>query len=52
MPAPSSSPSVLLDAVAEAGLPPESLGAAESIGLLQALEALVRLAVAPAAAPG
>ena len=40
MPASSSSPSALLDAVAEAGLPPESLGAAESIGLLQALSAV------------
>src|SRR3954454_14249516 len=40
MPAGSSSPSALLDAVAEAGLPPESLGAAESIGLLQALSAV------------
>ncbi len=40
MPAPSSSPSALLEAVAEAGLPPESLGAAESIGLLQALSAV------------
>ena len=40
MPASSSSPSALLDAVDEAGLPPESLGAAESIGLLQALSAV------------
>ncbi len=40
MPASSSFPSALLDAVAEAGLPPESLGAAESIGLLQALSAV------------
>jgi predicted transposase YbfD/YdcC len=40
VPASSSSPSALLDAVAEAGLPPESLGAAESIGLLQALSAV------------
>ena len=40
MPASSSSPSVLLDAVSEAGLPPESLGTAESISLLQALSAV------------
>jgi hypothetical protein len=37
VPASSSSPSALLDAVAAAGLPPESLGVAESIGLVQAL---------------
>jgi predicted transposase YbfD/YdcC len=37
VPAPSSSPCVLLDAVTDAGLPPEPLNAAESIGLLQAL---------------
>jgi predicted transposase YbfD/YdcC len=37
VPAPSSSPTVLLDAITEAGLPPRRLGAAESISLLQAL---------------
>ncbi|WP_411969474.1 transposase family protein [Geodermatophilus sp. YIM 151500] len=40
MPAPSSSPSVLLDAVIEAGRPPAPLDAAESISLLQALSAV------------
>ncbi|WP_208983289.1 transposase family protein [Geodermatophilus obscurus] len=40
VPVSSSSPSALLNAVSEAGLPPESLGAAESIGLLQALSAV------------
>jgi len=40
VPAPSSSPSVLLDAVTEAGLPPGPLDAAESINLLQALSAV------------
>ena len=37
MPAPSSSPSVLLHAVSESGLPPQPLDPAESISLLQAL---------------
>ena len=40
MPASSSSPSVLLGAVTGSGLPSESLGATESIGLLQALSAV------------
>src|SRR3954470_3735056 len=40
VPAPSSSPSVLLDAVTVAGLPPGPLDAAESISLLQALAAV------------
>ena len=40
MPASSSSPSVLLDAVSEAGLPPQPLDTAESISLLQALSAV------------
>jgi hypothetical protein len=40
VPAPSSSPFVLLDAVTDAGLPPGPLGAAASIGLLQALSAV------------
>jgi predicted transposase YbfD/YdcC len=40
VPAPSSSPSVLLDAVTEAGLPPDPLDAVESISLLQALSAV------------
>jgi predicted transposase YbfD/YdcC len=37
VPAPSSSPSALFDALTEAGLPPGPLDTAESIGLLQAL---------------
>jgi predicted transposase YbfD/YdcC len=37
VPASSSSPTILLDAVTEAGLPPGPLDVAESIGLLQAL---------------
>ena len=40
MPASSSSPSVLVDAVTESGLPCERLDAAESIGPLQALTAV------------
>jgi predicted transposase YbfD/YdcC len=40
VPARSSSPSVLLDAVSEAGLPPQPLDTAESISLLQALSAV------------
>lgn len=40
MPAPSSSPTVLLDVVTAAGLPPGRLDAAESISLLQALAAV------------
>ena len=40
MPASSSSPSVLLDAVSESGLPPQPLDTAESISLLQALSAV------------
>ena len=40
MPASSSSPPVLLDAITGAGLPPGRLDAAESIGLLQALAAV------------
>jgi predicted transposase YbfD/YdcC len=40
VPASSSSPSVLLDAVTEAGLPPQPLDAAESISLLRALSAV------------
>ncbi len=40
MPAPSSSPSVVFDAVTEAGLPPGPLDTAESIGLLQALSSV------------
>ena len=40
MPASSSSPTVVLDALAEAGLPPGSLDAVESITLLQALSAV------------
>jgi hypothetical protein len=36
----SSSPSVLLDAITEAGMPPGSLDAAESISLLRALSAI------------
>jgi predicted transposase YbfD/YdcC len=40
VPAPSSSPSVLLDAVSESGLPSQRLDATESISLLQALAAV------------
>jgi predicted transposase YbfD/YdcC len=40
VPAPSSSPSILLEAVTEAGLPPGPLDAAESITLLRALAAV------------
>jgi predicted transposase YbfD/YdcC len=40
VPAPSSSPSVLLDAVSDAGLPPGPLDATESISLLRALSAV------------
>ncbi|HVI36884.1 MAG TPA: ISAs1 family transposase [Gaiellales bacterium] len=40
MPAPSSSPSVLLEAVTEAGLPRHPLDTAEAISLLQALTAV------------
>jgi predicted transposase YbfD/YdcC len=40
VPASSSSPTVLLDAVTEAGLPPQRLGPTESISLLQALAAV------------
>jgi predicted transposase YbfD/YdcC len=40
VPARSSSPSVLIDAVTASGLPPRALGAAESISLLQALTAV------------
>jgi predicted transposase YbfD/YdcC len=40
VPASSSSPTVLLDAVTDAGLPPGRLDAVESIGLLQALAAV------------
>jgi predicted transposase YbfD/YdcC len=40
VPASSSSPSVLLDAVTEAGLPPAPLSVVESISLLQALSAV------------
>jgi predicted transposase YbfD/YdcC len=40
VPAPSSSPTVLLDAVTDAGLPPGPLAVAESISLLRALSAV------------
>jgi hypothetical protein len=40
VPASSSSPTVLLDVVTEAGIPPGPLDAAESISLLQALSTL------------
>jgi DDE_Tnp_1-associated len=40
VPAPSSSPSVVFDAVTKAGLPPGPLDTAESIGLLQALSSV------------
>src|SRR3954464_11807211 len=40
VPAPSSSPTVLLDAVSDAGLPPGPLAVAESISLLRALSAV------------
>jgi predicted transposase YbfD/YdcC len=40
VPAPSSSPSVLLDAVSDAGLPPGRLDATESISLLRTLSAV------------
>src|SRR3954463_6484519 len=40
VPAPSSSPFVLLDAVSDAGLPPGPLDATESISLLRALSAV------------
>src|SRR3954454_17002402 len=40
VPAPSSSPTILLDAVTDAGLPPGPLDVAESISLLRALSAV------------
>src|SRR3954464_13063068 len=40
VPAPSSPPTILLDAVTDAGTPPQRLDAAESIRLLQALSAV------------